>query len=526
MPASSCWRSVALLAALATSAVQAQPGTLDLTFGVQGTLSVDLAGTDLLKVVAAPGGGQYLLGQRGSDAVVVRVLPEGQGLDPSFGDGGVAPIDFGDGLEFVVDGAVTADGDVVVVGASAPPPGALRTAVVARLDATGALQDDFADGGTVRLSGFLTSNLAAVRVLDGGTIRAVGAAVGFDGVDGTLALQLTPEGALDAAFGTEGLAFSPVNRDLNVSTGQIRPDGSAVLGGSVARFVDGVPDFDAAVAQLRPSGLLDAAFADDGLRILTAPLPSSSINDLSLDGAGRIVGAGISISGATGARTVLVTRLLSNGNLDTTFGGNGLVTARGGAGRADASGVAVQDDRSVVVVGSTETAGRLDLAMFKFDADGTPDAEFAEQGVAVLSRDANEAARSGLLQPDGNILALSTVFDANFVTTGFLLARFENDGVPVSQQDEAVSASALALALDGPNPFRTATHVRATLSSLQPVTVAVYDLAGRRVAVLHEGILPAEAARLRLPAADLAPGTYVVRMQSATGSRSLKVVRL
>ncbi|MEO1572509.1 MAG: T9SS type A sorting domain-containing protein [Bacteroidota bacterium] len=525
MPVLSRWRSVALLAVLAISTAQAQPGALDPTFGVDGTLPVELAGADLLNVVPAPDGGLFVLGQRGPDAVVVRVLPEGQGLDPGFGVDGIASVDFGDGQEFVVDGAVTADGGLVVVGISAPPIGAPRTAALAKLDATGALAVDFADGGTFRLTGYVSSNLAAVRVLDGGAIRAIGAAVGFDGVDGTLALQLTSDGLLDATFGTAGLAFSPVNRDLNVIAAHVRRDGSAVLGGAVASFIDGVPDFDAAVMRLQPSGLLDTAFASDGLRILTTPLPSSSINDIALDGAGRIVGAGISISGATGARTVLVTRLLSNGDLDRTFGGDGLVTARGGATRADANGVAVQDDRSVVVVGSTETAGRLDLAVFKFDEGGTLDATFAEQGVAVLPREANEASRSGLLQPDGKVVALSTVFDATFVTTGFLLARFENDGRPVSQQGEAVPDTDVTLTLDGPNPFRAATYVRVVLSEAQAARVVVYDLTGRRVAVLHQGMLPAGATRLRLSAAGLASGPYIVQLQSAAGLRRVSAVR-
>lgn len=65
-----------------------------------------------------------------------------------------------------------------------------------------------------------------------------------------------------------------------------------------------------------------------------------------------------------------------------------------------------------------------------------------------------------------------------------------------------------------PNPTASHATVRFDLPTAQAVRVAVFDVLGRRVAVLHDGPLGAGAHRLHLDAAALPAGVYVVR---ATG---------
>ena len=59
------------------------------------------------------------------------------------------------------------------------------------------------------------------------------------------------------------------------------------------------------------------------------------------------------------------------------------------------------------------------------------------------------------------------------------------------------------------------------------VSVAVYDLLGRRVAVLAQGEMAAGRHTSRLEAGTFAPGVYVVRMQagSFTATHRVTVVR-
>jgi hypothetical protein len=67
-----------------------------------------------------------------------------------------------------------------------------------------------------------------------------------------------------------------------------------------------------------------------------------------------------------------------------------------------------------------------------------------------------------------------------------------------------------------PNPFSSSTTVRLDLDAAVDVRVDVYDLLGRRVAIVAEGILPAGTHDLRWDAADLGAGAYFVTARVGT----------
>lgn len=94
---------------------------------------------------------------------------------------------------------------------------------------------------------------------------------------------------------------------------------------------------------------------------------------------------------------------------------------------------------------------------------------------------------------------------------------------PVSTEEPA---QPLALALDAayPNPFAEATRLNVTLPEGRGVSVVVYDEAGRRVRVLHDGPLPAGTTPLDFRAADLANGVYTVRATAGETVREQRVV--
>lgn len=79
-----------------------------------------------------------------------------------------------------------------------------------------------------------------------------------------------------------------------------------------------------------------------------------------------------------------------------------------------------------------------------------------------------------------------------------------------------------------PNPFTSSTRLELSVDESTELTVAVYDALGRRVALLHDGSIRPGTYSLRVEAADLPPGLYVVRAsdgRGATTSRSIALVR-
>lgn len=79
-----------------------------------------------------------------------------------------------------------------------------------------------------------------------------------------------------------------------------------------------------------------------------------------------------------------------------------------------------------------------------------------------------------------------------------------------------------------PNPFQATTRLELTVDEPTSLTVAVYDALGRQVSVLHEGALRAGTYALRVEAANLPPGLYLIRAtdgRGTTATRSVSLVR-
>jgi hypothetical protein len=83
------------------------------------------------------------------------------------------------------------------------------------------------------------------------------------------------------------------------------------------------------------------------------------------------------------------------------------------------------------------------------------------------------------------------------------------------------------LAPPAPNPFATRAEMALTVRTTQAVTVAAYDVLGRRVAVLHDGPLRAgQRTPLTLDGTRLASGVYLVRVTGETFATTARVVRV
>jgi hypothetical protein len=97
----------------------------------------------------------------------------------------------------------------------------------------------------------------------------------------------------------------------------------------------------------------------------------------------------------------------------------------------------------------------------------------------------------------------------------------------VSAEDDAPEAQPQALALDAayPNPFRSSTTIDYRLTQAADVRLAVYDVLGRRVAVLAEGRTAAGEHHATVEANGLASGVYFVVLE-AEGRRASRKVML
>ena len=86
--------------------------------------------------------------------------------------------------------------------------------------------------------------------------------------------------------------------------------------------------------------------------------------------------------------------------------------------------------------------------------------------------------------------------------------------------------AAFTLAAPYPNPFNPRTTVRFAVPEASAVRVGVYDVLGRRVAVLAEGMRGAGWHEVVWEARGLASGLYVVRLEAERHVEARTVVLL
>ncbi len=183
------------------------------------------------------------------------------------------------------------------------------------------------------------------------------------------------------------------------------------------------------------------------------------------------------------------------------------------------SGKRVLDDTQGLLV--LRDAAGAEVSDYQY---GPTDAACLSTRTTRSEADQNNAATFGFVEEAppaeealGTNLLLATIGGPN-TTMGMQAALVEAE--PVLWADEAGesamrAAGSLHLAPAAPNPFNPTTTFAVEVTQAQALDVAVYNLLGQRVALLHQGPLSAGSHRFRFDAARLPSGVYLIQ---ATGA--------
>jgi|GEM_PF-6041979 len=127
------------------------------------------------------------------------------------------------------------------------------------------------------------------------------------------------------------------------------------------------------------------------------------------------------------------------------------------------------------------------------------------------------------IDTDGLDVGSTHVGFIDFATNdGVKTSRIQiNVGQPTSLDRDAETPFRTELHAAYPNPFNPSTVIRYQVSGAHggtPLRLSVYDILGREVAVLVDGMMPAGAHSATFDARNLASGVYVVRLVTADGA--------
>ena len=119
--------------------------------------------------------------------------------------------------------------------------------------------------------------------------------------------------------------------------------------------------------------------------------------------------------------------------------------------------------------------------------------------------------------------------DWAFISDAGILTR-AGAGVPEPTSAEPLGEeipSAFALGQNYPNPFNPSTTIEFSLETGQNVTLSVYDMLGRQVRTLIDGVQAAGQYRVSFDGADLASGAYlyVLRTEQQVAAKTMSLLK-
>ena len=293
-------------------------GTLDKTFasgqGIVFLNSIDEL--DVVDLAVASDGRIYVLANEGGSAgvLVMAVAADGSGLEKAF-DGGAVSITGKLGINLAGGLLVTGPGEgrpagndhVVVTAGVLEQRGSdfIWLSYLARHTPTGAFDDTFAGGDGFDFTEFNESTVPTTVALDDAGNLVVGA-ITAETEEVTNFQDFTPSvlrysrsGRLDTGFGTNGatLLLDRAGQPTDIA---VQADGKLLVAGYQQD-----PAL-ATLARLRPTGALDATFAEDGVAKFGRNNDRARLYGVGVQSSHRIIGVGDLVpTNRTGASYVI-----------------------------------------------------------------------------------------------------------------------------------------------------------------------------------------------------------------------------
>ena len=291
---------------------------------------------------------------------------------------------------------------------------------------------NFGSGGLVITTFTAGTASASAVAVDGNANTIVVAGTVLDG-DGhhevALARYTDADGSLDTAFGTGGLVTTDLGSGWTSTAAVVVLNDSSIL-------VAGTMNGHFAILHYAGDGTQDTSFgggATDGIVTVDFGGSAETPSAMAIDSNGLILVAGTTTQTGTGKDFALA-RFNADGTPDTAFGNNGLVTTDFAGGDDVPSALAIQPNNGKIVLAGDSTQSGSDLlGLVRYNLDGSLDTSFGTGGLVTTNfGDGHDRAGGVQVQFDGKIVVSGSTFIDGSGNTGsvdhFALARYNSDG--------------------------------------------------------------------------------------------------
>ncbi|MCF8000013.1 MAG: hypothetical protein K9L25_13345 [Methylovulum sp.] len=410
----------------------------------QGIITTDFnAGKDEARAVILQSDGKIVVvGYATTNGTVkfglVRYNSNGS-LDSSFDGDGIVTTTIGSGEDVANSVVIQPDGKLVAAGYS--DNGSNNDFTLARYNADGSLDSSFDGDGivttdvAVAVGSFGENSANSVIIQPDGKLVAAGESQYGPPYQFAL-VRYNADGSLDTSFRYTGTVTTRVHGYRDVATSVvIQPDGKLVAAGYSDPIGFGSDrDYDFALVRYNADGKLDSSFNYEGIVTTAISSGKDVANSVVIQPDGKLVVAGYSDSNNDFTfNDFTLVRYNSNGSLDTTFDGDGIVTTAV-VGSSGANSVILQPDGKLVAAGYSHNGSDHDFALARYNPDGSLDSSFDGDGIVTTAIGSGgdvvllgeDVANSVVIQPDGKLVVAGTSYNGS--NYDFALVRYNSNG--------------------------------------------------------------------------------------------------
>jgi uncharacterized delta-60 repeat protein len=380
-------------------------------------------------------------------------------FDPTFNGGAslVQPLFTRDDFAMAVH--MQADGKSVMAGYGRELTSSMGIGYVARFTADGSPDATFGNAGVVRFGDAATGKpvLDMIGAADGKVLVGGDVLTGADPdmISKPWLARINADGSPDLSFGNGGevVAGCAPRTECYIQKLARQADGKivALLGAYQASY----SEYVAFVDRFNADGSPDATFGTSGRVVLDQGLQGLEPYHIAIDGQGRYVVSGVMNDNATKLDIGVIARITSDGKLDPSFNGSGVVRMAIDGLATDFRGFDFQADGKIVLAGTAQNPAlakgeRSQVSVLRLNANGTIDMAF---GMARLGAGYGNGVK---VQADGAIVFYGEGLNAATASKAFvpMAARV----LPNGQIDASFGPGGKVLTAPQ-SPFSTLTSV-------------------------------------------------------------------
>lgn len=470
--------------------LSAQQSYLDTIFGDSGICLEDSLSSQFYSVlISNDGSGRILASGDYQSKLAIFAYTSGGSKDTTWGNHGMSTITFPNHGNSVARKVLQQnDGKLITVG-DMRFSGSLNNSnlLVTRFNNDGNIDSSFANNGILIIDHFLYETGYSGVITNDNKIILSASGGDHASIWNWEIIRINGNGSIDSTFASDGLKYVEIT-----NTGEfyhqdlahdilLQDDGKFIVSGK-ANNLDTGPDFT--LGRFFSDGNLDSTFGTDGIVFTTFENSFAElIYSSKLQPDGKIVVGGFACTEFDKPRLAFA-RYNTNGTLDLSFGNNGTTfISNSSSNLADmVYAIALQTDGKIVFSGAKNINNQLyktELVVGRLLSNGQLDSGFVDSGMSILMADSIS---------DNFYQAICVQEDQKIVAAGRfdwwpmkgILVRYKSSGDPTSSL--AQQNQNLLIEKIYPNPLTSnELSINLKLIEAEELSISLSDLSGRTI---------------------------------------------